>query len=81
MNNLPLKVVLFFLSSKRQNKLNRIPSAQVDGSLSGLDEAAIIGADDADAETNGRTNEWWHLDDSNMTVQWIFGSSEVCLCS
>ena len=43
------------------------PSAQVDGSLSGLDEAAIIGADDADAETNGRTNEWWHMDDSNMT--------------
>ena len=43
------------------------PLAQVDGSLSGLDEAAIIGADDADAETNGRTNEWWHLDDSNMT--------------
>lgn len=61
----------FFLVQKDKTNSTEFPSAQVDGSLSGLDEAAIIGADDADAETNGRTNEWWHMDDSNMTrLQW-----------
>ena len=38
---------------------------QVDGSLAGLGEATISGADDAAAETNGRTNDWWRLDQSS----------------
>ena len=37
----------------------------MDGSLSGLGEATILGADDAAAETNGRSNEWWRLDPSS----------------
>ena len=35
--------------------------------MSGLGEPAIIGADDTAAETNGRTNEWWRLEDSSLT--------------
>ncbi|CAE7220202.1 unnamed protein product, partial [Symbiodinium microadriaticum] len=34
-----------------------------DGSLVGWNEAAIIGADDEDSETDYRTNEWWRIDD------------------
>mmetsp|Transcript_139134 Transcript_139134/g.432904 ORF Transcript_139134/g.432904 Transcript_139134/m.432904 type:complete len:1252 (-) Transcript_139134:508-4263(-) len=33
-------------------------------SLSWNRGGAILGADDASAETAGRTNEWWHIDDT-----------------
>lgn len=46
----------------------------VDGSAVGWDRGgAILGADDTDAETNGRTNDWWRLDDDCVSeAAWGF---------
>eukprot|EP00931_Biecheleriopsis_adriatica_P101107 TRINITY_DN76319_c0_g1_i1.p1 TRINITY_DN76319_c0_g1~~TRINITY_DN76319_c0_g1_i1.p1 ORF type:complete len:1365 (+),score=211.34 TRINITY_DN76319_c0_g1_i1:65-4096(+) len=46
----------------------------VDGSGVGWNRGgAILGADDTDAETNARTNDWWRLDDDCVAeVGWGF---------
>lgn len=35
-----------------------------DGSGVGMPRGALLGGDDTETETAGRTNEWWHIDDS-----------------